>query len=226
MLQKMLEIVFIWQRIKTKLGKIFINDSDRGRLYKMKTDGTQLTKIADDTDCYSMNLQGDAIFYLREDIDAAGSNRPSKLYRIQTDGTKQIEIPVPVAEPIYKMIVEEKYIYYFLNHGSYDIYRMNTDGTGNLQLLKGLDFYKTFSTTVDNALYYSDNHSLNRINTAGETKNIIPSSAISISGSWAYEPYLITDNRIYYLAEGKNQLYRFNLDGTNRRIIAFDPTVK
>ncbi|WP_368294536.1 DUF5050 domain-containing protein [Dehalobacter sp. TBBPA1] len=115
----------------------FINDSDHGRLYKMKTDGTGITKIADDTGCSSLNLQDDHIYYLR-DIDPTGiKTRLNKLYRINTDGTNKTEIPFrSTTEPIEIMIVDGNFIYYLMPSGTgpttSSIYRMNTDGTNSL----------------------------------------------------------------------------------------------
>jgi hypothetical protein len=152
----------------------FINDSDHGRLYKMKTDGTGITMITDDTGCYSMNLQDDHIYYLR-DIDPTGKeSRLNKLYRINTDGTNKAEIPFQsTTEPIEKMVVDEDFIYYLMRSTTestiLNIYRMNTDGSSRVKLLDGFNYWGNYVNMADNKVYYSDNESLNYITKEGET---------------------------------------------------------
>jgi len=68
--------------ISEKDGWIYYsNSSDEGKLYKMRTDGTERTKLNDHNSC-CINIAGDWIYYLN-------SREDYQLYKMRTDGTER-----------------------------------------------------------------------------------------------------------------------------------------
>ena len=67
-------------------GFITLNIDDKNTLYKIKTDGTEKTKI-DDFSSGRINIAGDWIFYLYY----SGTTAPSQ-YKIKTDGTSNTAV--------------------------------------------------------------------------------------------------------------------------------------
>jgi hypothetical protein len=59
----------------------------RGKLYKIKTDGTNKTKITDEYASY-VNVSGDWIYY----SNLNETERVLELYKIKTDGTNRTKI--------------------------------------------------------------------------------------------------------------------------------------
>jgi hypothetical protein len=66
----------------------FLNYSDNGQLYKMKTDGTNKAKVNEDG-FHCVNVVGDWIYYASQSI-----NNPSeqRMFKIKTDGSGKVEI--------------------------------------------------------------------------------------------------------------------------------------
>lgn len=61
----------------------FRNNNDNQTIYKVKTDGSNLSKVGDDVGAYEINVVGDWIYYKK------GVAEGTHLYRIKTDGTKK-----------------------------------------------------------------------------------------------------------------------------------------
>ncbi|MBC3887836.1 DUF5050 domain-containing protein [Acetobacterium paludosum] len=90
---------------------------DFGELYKIRTDGTEKTKLSSDRAAY-INVVGDWIYYADD-----GDN--DKLYKIKTDGTEKNRLFDDVATRIN---VVGDWIYY--DHGYFGMYQIKTDGSG------------------------------------------------------------------------------------------------
>lgn len=121
------------------------NSSDDDRLYKVKIDGSQKTKITDDRPRY-INVVSDWLFYSNE----ADKN---KLYRIKTDGTQRTKID---DDSVGNILVEGNTIYFSKSVGTDafgGIYQMNVDGTSKIELADGII---SCINVVDGWIYYSD----------------------------------------------------------------------
>lgn len=101
------------------------NDALNGNLYKVKTDGTNKTKLNDD-DVVNINAVGDWIYYFDVKRRSFAGN-VYHIYKIKTDGTEKTKIYASdISGLISTMVVKDDYIY-FDKIG--EVHRMKTDGT-------------------------------------------------------------------------------------------------
>jgi Tol biopolymer transport system component len=99
---------------------IYYSDSaDKYRLYKMKTDGSDRTRVSNDT-CGYLNVLGDWVYYKND-------SQNGKLYKIKTDGTQVKELTD--SKSSYINIVEG-WVYYMKNvDNKFSPFKIRVDGT-------------------------------------------------------------------------------------------------
>jgi predicted small secreted protein len=128
----------------------YINGNDESRLYKMLTDGTQVTKLSDEYSLFSFKISGDWIYYT-SDIEEFINY---KLYKMRLDGTDQLKLNDDI---ISSFSIINDWIYY-TNYDAekklHGFYRINTDGTEKIKISDGGAF---FITAAGNWIYYLDN---------------------------------------------------------------------
>jgi len=151
------------------------NASDNSFLYKIKSDGTNKTKL-NDVKSSKINVVGDWIYY------KSGSDY--SLYKIRTDGTQVTKI---YNGDCYWINVVDDWIY-FQNGGN--ICKIRTDGTGEIKLNSD---NSNGITVLDDWIYYSngsDNFYIYKIRTDGTSKTkIISNGAVAnliVVGDWIY----------------------------------------
>jgi len=182
---------------------IFYNNGrDRGRLYKIRYDGTGREKLSDDR-AESINVVGDWIFYIL--VDPAGLQQ---LYKIRTDGTDRQQIAG--INRVSRISVVGDWIYF--TGRDTGIQKIRTDGTERTTILNDGAFYKN---VVGDWIYFSnwiDGFAIYKIRTDGTEKtklNDDASSRINVVGDW-----------IFYLnsVDGGHGglVYKIRTDGTQR----------
>ncbi len=147
----------------------FCNISDGERLYKIKTDGSQLSKMDDSESCRCINAVGDWIYY---------STWKEGTYKIRPDGSEKTLL---ISETTYNMTVIDDWIYYGTNP---QFYKMKTDGSQITQIIDSA----YYTNVVDGWIYYDDD-GLYKIRTDGREKtqlNDVESSNINVNGDWIY----------------------------------------
>ncbi|MCA1074633.1 DUF5050 domain-containing protein [Clostridium bowmanii] len=170
-------------------------------IYKLKTDGTS-----------KINFSGNYIYYLKYD-DVAQTNMKS-LYRIKVDGTENMKIPY--AEKIKSLVVEGDFTYYSSYIDEKDvlkgvsIFKMKTDGTEKVKLCDA-EFINSFNVLNGNLYYWGDYTVdkatfLYKISIDGKIKTTKFNQIVGYN--W------IVRNQIYY-----NNIYRINMEGTNKQFI-------
>jgi len=173
--------------------------NNTGTLYKIRTDGTDLRKLSDDS-CFYINVVGDWVYY-------SNGNDYNKLYKIRTDGTGEQKLSDDDCEFIN---VVGDWVYYS-NRGDNDkIYKIRTDGTGRRKIN---DDDSMFINVVGDWIYYtnlSDDIKLYKIRTDGTGRQKLSDDAIryiNVVGDWVYYGNL-SDN---------GKLYKIRTDGTKRQ---------
>lgn len=166
-------------------------------LFKMKSDMTEKTKIADITDY--MVIQGDTIYF----FDAENG-----ISRIGTDGTGYAKVADLSEEKAFGFYVSDGWIYYGTKTGS--IYKMRTDGTAKAKVADISAFYGDMNVSGD-WIYYKDGNTLSKMKTDG-------SGATKLSEN--VELFEVKDDWVYYGEAGKKgeykTIYRMKLDGTEK----------
>lgn len=105
----------------------YINKTDMFRIYKIRTDGTERTKLGDETNSsLYLNVSGDWIFYSN-----SSPNGGKAIYKMKTDGSQKGKIN---DEPSECIDVYDKWIYYKNATDKY-IYRIQKDGTNKQKLV-------------------------------------------------------------------------------------------
>ena len=225
-------------------GRIyFSNDKDKGFLYQMKSDGSDLGRVTYD-ECSSVVYYDGYIYY-------SNASDGSCLYRITPDGKKRKKICNDMVEglnildgyiyyisgsdrrAIYKIAIDgterqrldndgarELTLYgdtlYFVNCAKNDsVYAIKTDGSQKKRLIKD---EAAFINIYKNRIYYkneTNNGAIYSANIDGqETTEVIPNNASYIN---------VYKDKIYFSNKNdKNRLYRCNLDGSELKCLCTD----
>lgn len=173
-----------------------------GNLYRIKTDGTNKTKIAElSSYARELTVSGIWIYYKAENC----------LYKMKTDGTSITKLLDDYSEDPYS--VEDEWLYYSgrNDNGDFvDTYRMKIDGTEKTKLSDGL-----FFTVEGDWLYFEKDGWLYKANLDGtdaiqvfdtDTKDDLAS--LFIHGEYIYYNY--------YKLFDVTSTYRVNIDGSNK----------
>ncbi|GKX32082.1 hypothetical protein SH1V18_45620 [Vallitalea longa] len=170
----------------------FGNPDDNYKIYRMKTDGTNLTKITDAV-FEGIRSLDNWIYY----IDTNSKYTPAKLARIKWDGTDK---EILSEEDINSFCTSEDYIFYIYEN---NIYRMQKDGSLNTKIISSEnEIYKL--NYYNETIYYSTNQGLFSVDSDGKN------SFQLLEGN--YTDFSISSDRIYYY---DNKMYSCNLDGSN-----------
>lgn len=198
------------------------NPKDGYKLYKIKKDGTQKTKITQFT-ADDINVVGDWLYYYSYQYDPAKMTKSDEgLHRIKTDGTQEKLLVQGCISQIY---VVGDWIYYVLNEPymtdeetpvqretGYSIFKIKTDGTGK-KLLKAT--YAGGFIVSDGWIYYhynkreANDSALCKMTTDGLQDTRLTNE--STSGIIIYNGW------IYYNSSYEDYaLYKIRTDGTSK----------
>lgn len=188
----------------------YINAEDQYRLYRIKTDGTELEKVIDKSTISILKFDNYLIFSTRENLPGA----EFKTYRMTLDGERIIEIPNMDINLLFTFHITMKdgWIYY-LDHEKETFYKINIDGNYKTELLKG---EVSDLKVVDKYIYYKLDSQLYRMDVYEHTVTQLSDKPIQY--------YEISDNEIFYSLGSNesyhfNDIYKMNLDGTNKNKI-------
>lgn len=178
-------------------------------IYKVKTDGTGKTCIANEA-VGNMIVKGNWIYYVKR--TNSHSIMENNVYKMSVDGSCRIKLNDDAVED---MTVCGDWIYYSNESDGYKPYRIKTDGTSRSKIC---DDETLFMTAVDNTVYYSNNsdrEKLYAINGDGSGKRKIVNDRISFINA--------ENDSIYYVNESDGStLYKVNSKGENRKKLSKD----
>ena len=182
-----------------------ISQDKTDAIYKVKTDGTEKTKLADDTIMASMDgkgfqLDGDWLYYL-------SMNEEGSLYRVNIDSSNREKLEERSTNTFE---LKDDWIYYNVMEDSPRIYKMKKDGSENTLVFEENAMLMDLS---DNYIYFSDE--------SGNKLKKLNLDSLEIKDLNIDKIYLLQakDNWIYYITqpdfpESDNQLYRAKDDGS------------
>ena len=155
---------------------IYYTDNNEEALYKMKTDWTGKTKVADNFGSGYMVIQGDTIY-------SSGMN--GGVSKIQTDGTGAANVVDVGKESSYGFEVSGDWIYYSTKPGS--IYKTKTDGTEKTKIADISSFEGDMKVSGD-SIYYVDGTSLFKMKTGGTEVMKLSENVViyAVEGDWIY----------------------------------------
>lgn len=179
-------------KVYEKENWIYYSGVEKSGLYKIKSDGTNNTKLLDNASVSYINVVNDWIYFKLGD----GYSEYQQIYKMKTDGSNKTELYEQ--KYISNLIVVDGWIY-FLSHDNesgsdFGIYRIKTDGTSKTLIDKGS---VSSISIVDNYIYYH-NDGIYKVKTDGSNKtklsNISPVFMV------------VKDKNIYYCPG----VYEFN----------------
>ena len=176
-------------------------ESNEGKLYKIKEDGSNITKISDDSVLY-INVLEDWIYYFNY-------SDGGKLYKIKTDGTEKTKLNNDISQQI---TVVNEWIYYINFSDNNKIYKIKTNGLGRTKVNND----SSVNINVeDDYIYYtnmSDNNKIYKIKTDGTGRvklNNDQSGFINVADGWIY----------YSSASDSYKIFKIKTDGTGRTLV-------
>lgn len=170
----------------------YADHSQRGKLYKMKNDGSSKIKLSDNKALY-INVIDEWIYYCN-----ISDNK--KIYKVKTDGSCTTKISDDSAEQI---TVRDGWIYYLNATATYKMYKIRTDGTNKTKLNNDISLNINLE---DQYIYYtnvSDSNKIYRIKIDGtERTKLIDDKSGFLNVDHGYIYYSnISDNSKIYKAE-------------------------
>jgi len=176
----------------------YVNDTDGGSIYKIRTDGSGRTKLNDDNS-RNLNVVGDWIYYSNKEGEGyprAVMLNPDynyHLYKIRTDGSGRTRLNNDLT---MNPIVSDGWIYYSNRDRedefySSSLYKIRTDGTERTRISDDVTY---FIDVVGGWIYYSnesENHKLYKIRTDGSERTPLTHDAdvylyVNTAGDWIY----------------------------------------
>jgi len=200
----------------------YINDTNDGKIYRMKTDGTLNTELSGNK-VWDLEASTDSIYFLRE----------NKVFRRTFDGTIQTQINNDFSAT-WVDVINDKVLYKSFNFGTGGrLIRADLNGENKVEicpdepygfLLKDNHvswFYKHNEHIVNDWIYFinnSDQRSIYKVKIDGSEKTKI--SADSVTDSSSSTDIDIVYDYIYYKnsADG-DKYYRVKIDGTGRQAV-------
>lgn len=211
------------------------NSSDNNTLYKIKTGGTEKTKLNNDDTLY-INIIGNWIYY-------TNGNDNHTIYKIKTDGTEKTKLN---NDDSFSINVIGDWIYYNSN-SDYFIYKIKTDGSEKSKLSNHLfsslfiadNWIFCYTASAPGCFYQFKTDGSN------ERKPEFSAGDIKVNGDWTYfsnvnddlslykikndgsgevklsdDDYIrninVAGDWIYFTSHNNNSsLYKIKIDGTN-----------
>ena len=172
--------------------------NDYGYIYKIKTDGSNLTKIIDNESSY-INVVGDWIFY-RNNSDSGS------IYKIKTDGSNRTKINDDYSNFIN---VVGDWIYYTNGYPFGSVYKIKTDGSNRTDLNAQWPWYVN---VVGDWIYYSERgYGIYKIKTDGSNLTKLTDDRaiyLNVIGDWIY----FTNGTF----DSVGSVYKIKTDGSNQ----------
>lgn len=178
-------------------------------IYKVKTDGTSKTCIANEA-VTNMTVKGNWIYYVKR--TNSHSVDENNVYKISIDGSCRIRLNNDAAED---MAVCGDWIYYSNESDGFKPYRIKTDGSRREKIC---DDETLFMTAVNNTVYYSNNsdgRKLYAINGDGSGRKQIVNDKVSFINTQGDYIYYVNDS------DGST-LYKVKLNGGNKTKLSKD----
>ena len=177
---------------------------DKGKLFKIKVDGTQKSKICNDN-AENINISGYNLFYaVSKDLNS--TKLGYDIFRIELKNFSRRYISHTSSK---EYIISDEWIYYI---DSSCIYKVKTDGSNKICLVDiGNGFIEEIQLS-EGWIFFTDdsqNNKIFKVNINGGEKfkiNDESSGHIKVVGNWIYYSDSLTNSKVYKIQK----------DGTNR----------
>lgn len=190
-------------------------DYDYGSLYKIKTDGSEKTKVSDDNPSF-INVVGDRIYYCNHTYvyGDVGFYSQYNIYSIKTDGSDRKQLNEDSSNAI--IVVDDRIYYRNRDDTGYNVYSIKTDGSDRKKVTdvkeksNGLGGIRSFVMGGDR-IYYTVwyENGIHSVKTDGSDYKKVNDERS--------ESFIVVDDLIY-ISNGQ-QIYSIKTDGSDRKHI-------
>ena len=178
----------------------FSNKKDKNYLYKMKSDGSDLTRLAS-IDSKDINVSGDFIYF------CGGQYDHRYLYKMPIKGGQPQKL---IKEYCRYVSVVNNCVYYikgFMQSDDTNLYRVNTDGSNKIKLT---DTMTLQFSIANNKIYYIGFYDVKK-------QGIGEKNEMTLDGNWAYD-ICEANGWVYYVSDSSTKkLMRIKGDGTEKQ---------
>lgn len=194
-------------------GKLTNATAYVGNIYKIRTNGTENTKIEDNASAFIV-LNG-WIYYSRSKYSLYDTSTQPGIFRIKIDGTNKVKIG-DFFENGYIVNIVEGYIYYYSDGKTY---RMALDGSGKTPVIDGN--FLVYATKEWLYYIYGDfwtDAQIYKTKLDGSQKTLI------YNGPAIGNRLIVYGNYVYFAASPNMGIYRVETDGSELTKISDDYT--
>ena len=185
----------------------YVNYSEDGQIYKIRTDGSGRTRVNNDNSRY-LNVVGDWIYYSNESDNY-------KIYKIRIDGSERTRVN---NDSSWFLNVVGDWVYYRNFSDGNKLYKIHTDGSKRTRVN---DDSSWSINVVDDWIYYCslfDGSNIYKIRTDGSER-----TRVNDDDSWFLN---VVDDWIYYINDSDNyKIYKIRTDGRERTRVNDDDSV-
>lgn len=178
----------------------------KSEIYKMKLDGSEQTKVSDDSGWY-LNVTDDWIYYINTSDDW-------RLYKIRTDGTERTKVSDDF--PGNYFLISDGWVYYDdIPNGSYKI---KSDGTQKTKISD--EAINTVSVQGDWIYYYSDLELYKMRLDGSDSSVVIPFTILPEPDSIPkLDGFTVQGQWVYYISKDSN-ICKVRPDGSENTVLA------
>lgn len=184
-------------------------------VYKIKTDGSQKTKIEETKQgCYDyLTVSGDWIYYVDHNVK---DHRDYNIYKMKTDGSNKTRVASSDGQIDYLNVVGD-WIYYrelIEKTGNTTVYKVKNDGSNKKYITKSAKISYAYLSVIGDWIYYYEDSLIYKMKLDGSGSSKIANSDIKF-----YDDFNVVGDWIYYSGKtslgDKGSLYKMKLDGSN-----------
>lgn len=200
-------------------------------LYKIKTDGSEKTKLTNHRAINQINVVGDWIYYMR-------FSEPAGLYKVKTDGTESTLLMQQMGMAELATVVKEDWIYgNFSEGGSLRLYKIKTDGTektilGGENAVTAINVVGDWIYYISSSLEWSEGGPSNlpspppRDLYAGDLYRIkIDGTEKTKLSEGNFTSINVVDDWVYFMMDRGSGIYKMKTDGSEKIKLADDKKV-
>jgi len=212
----------------------YSNYIDENKIYRIKTDGKGRTKLSDDKISSYINVVDGYIYY---------ADKNDFMYKMKLDGSGKVKLTEDCVQDIN---VSNGWIYYMNGSDNGNMYKMDINGSNETELTnETVDDVIVDGNSIYYTKWDSDGIFKMNLNGRDETKIYDKGGAINVSGKYIYFSFNcaiyridlngenviklveckpidyinVLDNSVYFvdlINKDKGNLYKINIDGTNK----------